>query len=159
MLPSQRARAGGQSHGALGRKRRREELGSRAGRNLSGHLLFPGEAERQKLSEVAQQLEQELQRTQESLASLGLQLEAARQGQQESTAEAASLRKELTQQQEIYGQGVQERTGAVPGSGAVGTMSPDSPDALCAPPPQRCRRRWLKWKVGCGNSSQNQRGD
>lgn len=130
--------------GALGRKRRREELGSRAGRNLSGHLLFPGEAERQKLSEVAQQLEQELQRTQESLASLGLQLEAARQGQQESTAEAASLRKELTQQQEIYGQGVQERTGAVPGSGVVGTLSPGSPDALCAPPPQRCRRRWPK---------------
>lgn len=56
--------------------------------------------ERQKLSE-------ELQRTQESLASLGLQLEAARQGQQESTAEAAGLRQELTQQQEIYGQGVQ----------------------------------------------------
>lgn len=143
----------------MGRKRRREELGSRAGRNLSGHFLFLGEAERQKLSEVAQQLEQELQRTQESLASLGLQLEAARQGQQESTAEAASLRKELTQQQEIYGQGVQERTGAVPGSGAVGTMSPGSPDTLCAPPPQHCRRRWPKWKVGCGNSSQNQRGD
>lgn len=57
---------------------------------------------------MAQQLEQELQRTQESLASLGLQLEAARQGQKESTEEAASLRQELTQQQEIYGQGVQE---------------------------------------------------
>lgn len=126
-LASHRARAGGQSQGALGKKRRREELGSRAGRNLSGHLLFPGEAERQKLSEVAQQLEQELQRTQESLASLGLQLEAARQGQQESTAEAASLRKELTQQQEIYGQGVQERTGAVPGSGSGGNHEPRLP--------------------------------
>lgn len=55
---------------------------------------------------MAQQLEQELQRTQESLASVGLQLEAARQGQEESTKEAASLRQELTQQQEIYGQGV-----------------------------------------------------
>lgn len=70
--------------------------------------LFPGEAERQQLSEVAQQLEQELQRTQESLASVGLQLEAARQGQQESTEEAANLRQELTQQQELYGQGVQD---------------------------------------------------
>ena len=127
MLASQRAQAGGQSHRALGKKRRREELGSRAGRNLSGHLLFPGEAERQKLSEVAQQLEQEQQRTQESMASLGLQLEAARQGQQESTAEAASLRKELTQQQEIYGQGVQEWTGAVPGWGSGGNREPRLP--------------------------------
>ena len=127
MLASQRAQAGGQSHGALGKKRRREELGSRAGRNLSGHLLFPGEAERQKLSEVAQQLEQELQRTHDSLASRGLQLEAARQGQQESTAEAASLRKELTQQQEIDGQGVQEWTGAVPGWGSGGNREPRLP--------------------------------
>ena len=127
MLASQRAQAGGQSHGALGKKRRREELGSRAGRNLSGHLLFPGEAERQKLSEVAQQLEQELQRTHDSLASRGLQLEAARQGQQESTAEAASLRKELTQQQEIDGQGVQEWTGAVLGWGSGGNREPRLP--------------------------------
>lgn len=95
-------------------KRKREELGSRVRRSLSGHHVFPGEAERQKLSEVAQQLERELQRTQESLASLGLQLEAARQGQQESTAEAASLRQELTQQQEVYGQGVQEGAWADP---------------------------------------------
>lgn len=65
-----------------------------------------GEAERRQLNEVAQQLEQELQRAQESLASVGQQLEAARQGQQESTEEAASLRQELTQQQQIYGQGV-----------------------------------------------------
>lgn len=77
--------------------------------------LFPGEAERQQLSKVAQQLEQELQRTQESLASVGLQLEAARQGQQESTQEAASLRQELTQQQEIYGQGVPEGKWVYPG--------------------------------------------
>ena len=76
---------------------------------------------------MAQQLEQELQRTQESLASLGLQLEAARQGQQESTAEAASLRKELTQQQEIYGQGVQEWTGAVLGWGSGGNREPRLP--------------------------------
>ncbi|XP_027379790.1 coiled-coil alpha-helical rod protein 1 isoform X2 [Bos indicus x Bos taurus] len=80
-----------------------------------GRAREQGEAERQKLSEVAQQLEQELQRTQESLASLGLQLEAARQGQQESTAEAASLRKELTQQQEIYGQALQEKVAEVEG--------------------------------------------
>lgn len=86
---------------------RREELGSRAWRGRVCHP-FPGEAERQQLSEVAQQLERELQRTQESLASVGLQLEAARQGQQESTEEAASLRQELTQQQELYGQGVRE---------------------------------------------------
>nr|BBG43769.1 coiled-coil alpha-helical rod protein 1 [Pseudorca crassidens] len=78
-----------------------------------GRAREQGEAERQKLSEVAQQLEQELQRTQESLASLGLQLEAARQGQQESTAEAASLRQELTQQQEVYGQALQEKVAEV----------------------------------------------
>lgn len=60
---------------------------------------------------MAQQLEQELRRTQESLASVGLQLEAARQGQQESTEEAASLRQELTQQQKVYGQGVQQGSG------------------------------------------------
>ncbi|XP_032504051.1 coiled-coil alpha-helical rod protein 1 isoform X4 [Phocoena sinus] len=77
------------------------------------HHPAGGEAERQKLSEVAQQLERELQRTQESLASLGLQLEAARQGQQESTAEAASLRQELTQQQEVYGQALQEKVAEV----------------------------------------------
>ncbi|XP_057411241.1 coiled-coil alpha-helical rod protein 1 isoform X3 [Balaenoptera acutorostrata] len=78
-----------------------------------GRAREQGEAERQKLSEVAQQLEQELQRTQESLATLGLQLEAARQGQQESTAEATSLRQELTQQQEIYGQALQEKVAEV----------------------------------------------
>lgn len=78
---------------------------------------FPGEAERQKLSEVAQQLEHELQQTQESLASVGLQLEAARQGQRESTEEAASLRQELTQQQEVYGQGVPAGGGHVHGDG------------------------------------------
>ncbi|XP_014638398.1 PREDICTED: coiled-coil alpha-helical rod protein 1 isoform X1 [Ceratotherium simum simum] len=88
---------------------------------LSAHILQQevgrareqGEAERQKLNEVTQQLERELQRTQESLASVGLQLEAARQGQQESTAEAASLRQELTQQQEIYGQALQEKVAEV----------------------------------------------
>nr|XP_023479954.1 coiled-coil alpha-helical rod protein 1 isoform X3 [Equus caballus] len=78
-----------------------------------GRAREQGEAERQKLNEVAQQLEQELQQTQESLASVGLQLEAARQGQQESTEEAASLRQELTQQQEIYGQALQERVAEV----------------------------------------------
>ncbi|XP_032703234.1 coiled-coil alpha-helical rod protein 1 isoform X8 [Lontra canadensis] len=78
-----------------------------------GRAREQGEAERQQLSEVAQQLEQELQRTQESLASVGLQLEAARQGQKESTEEAASLRQELTQQQEIYGQALQEKVAEV----------------------------------------------
>ncbi|XP_070101305.1 coiled-coil alpha-helical rod protein 1 isoform X11 [Equus przewalskii] len=78
-----------------------------------GRAREQGEAERQKLNEVAQQLEQELQQTQESLASVGLQLEAARQGQQESTEEAASLRQELTQQQEIYGQALQEKVAEV----------------------------------------------
>ncbi|XP_029800323.1 coiled-coil alpha-helical rod protein 1 isoform X3 [Suricata suricatta] len=78
-----------------------------------GRAREQGEAERQQLSEVAQQLEQELQRTQESLASVGLQLEAARRGQQESTQEAASLRQELTQQQEIYGQALQEKVAEV----------------------------------------------
>lgn len=73
---------------------------------LCDHSFLLGEVERRRLIEVAQQLEQELQRAQESLASVGQQLEAARRGQQESTQEAASLRQELTQQQEIYGQGV-----------------------------------------------------
>lgn len=78
-----------------------------------GRAREQGEAERQQLSEVAQQLEQELRRTQESLASVGLQLEAARQGQQESMEEAASLRQELTQQQEVYGQALQEKVAEV----------------------------------------------
>lgn len=78
-----------------------------------GRAREQGEAERQQLSEVAQQLEQELRRTQESLASVGLQLEAARQGQQESTEEAASLRQELTQQQKVYGQALQEKVAEV----------------------------------------------
>ncbi|XP_019651492.1 coiled-coil alpha-helical rod protein 1 isoform X1 [Ailuropoda melanoleuca] len=78
-----------------------------------GRAREQGDAERQRLSEVAQQLEQELQRTQESLANVGLQLEAARQGQRESTQEAASLRQELTQQQEIYGQALQEKVAEV----------------------------------------------
>ncbi|XP_027989628.2 coiled-coil alpha-helical rod protein 1 isoform X2 [Eptesicus fuscus] len=78
-----------------------------------GRAREQGEAERQQLSEVAQQLEQELRRTQESLASVGLQLEAARQGQQESTEEAASLRQELTQQQQVYGQALQEKVAEV----------------------------------------------
>ncbi|XP_069345281.1 coiled-coil alpha-helical rod protein 1 [Eulemur rufifrons] len=93
---------------------------------LSAHLIqqevgrareqvppLPGEAERQQLSKVAQQLEQELQQTQESLASVGLQLETARRGQRESTEEAASLRQELTQQQEVYGQALQEKVAEV----------------------------------------------
>ncbi|XP_054425031.1 coiled-coil alpha-helical rod protein 1 isoform X2 [Pteronotus mesoamericanus] len=74
-----------------------------------GRAREQGEAERQQLSSVAQQLEQELRQTQESLASVGLQLETARQGQQESMEEAASLRQELTQQQEVYGQALQEK--------------------------------------------------
>uniref|UniRef100_A0A8C6W907 Coiled-coil alpha-helical rod protein 1 n=1 Tax=Nannospalax galili TaxID=1026970 RepID=A0A8C6W907_NANGA len=90
---------------------------------LSAHLIQQevgrareqGEAERRQLKEVAQQLEQELQQAQESLASVGQQLEATRQYQQASTEEAASLRQELTQQQEIYRQGV------------GGKASPDTP--------------------------------
>ncbi|KAF6113048.1 coiled-coil alpha-helical rod protein 1 [Phyllostomus discolor] len=78
-----------------------------------GRAREQGEAERQQLSSVAQQLEQELRQTQESLASVGLQLEAARQGQQESMEEAASLRQELTQQQETYGQALQEKVAEV----------------------------------------------
>lgn len=78
-----------------------------------GRAREQGEVERQHLSSVAQQLEQELRQTQESLASVGLQLEAARQGQQESMEEAASLRQELTQQQEIYGQALQEKVAEV----------------------------------------------
>lgn len=67
---------------------------------------FLGETERRQLNEVAQQLELELRCAQDSLLSVGQQLQAARQGQQESTEEAACLRQELTRQQELYGQGV-----------------------------------------------------
>uniref|UniRef100_A0A8I5TLH1 Coiled-coil alpha-helical rod protein 1 n=2 Tax=Pongo abelii TaxID=9601 RepID=A0A8I5TLH1_PONAB len=88
------------------------QLSARLIQQEVGRAREQGEAERQQLSKVAQQLEQELQQTQESLASLGLQLEVARQGQQESTEEAASLRQELTQQQELYGQGVKRERGA-----------------------------------------------
>ncbi|XP_040852976.1 coiled-coil alpha-helical rod protein 1 isoform X2 [Ochotona curzoniae] len=89
------------------------QLSARLIQQEVGRAREQGEAERQQLSEVAQQLERELQQTQESLASVGLQLEAARQGQQESTQEAASLRQELTQQQEVYGQALQEKVAEV----------------------------------------------
>ncbi|XP_033075473.1 coiled-coil alpha-helical rod protein 1 isoform X1 [Trachypithecus francoisi] len=85
------------------------QLSARLIQQEVGRAREQGEAERQQLSKVAQQLEQELQQTQESLASLGLQLEVARQGQQESTEEAASLRQELTQQQDLYRQALQEK--------------------------------------------------
>ncbi|XP_021115795.1 coiled-coil alpha-helical rod protein 1 isoform X7 [Heterocephalus glaber] len=78
-----------------------------------GRAREQGEEERQQLSKVAQQLEQELQRAQEALAGVGLQLEAARQGQQESTEEAASLRQELAQQQETYARALQEKVAEV----------------------------------------------
>lgn len=88
---------------------------------LSAHLIQQevgrardqGEAERRQLNEVAQHLEQELQQAQEALASVGQQLEAARQSQQESAEEAASLREELTQQQKIHGQALQEKVAEV----------------------------------------------
>lgn len=85
----------------------------------------------------------------------GATAEAARQGQQESTAEASPEGADPAAG-DLWAR-CAEPTGAVPGLGAGGTMLPPGPDALCAPPPQRCRRRWPKWKVGCGNSSQNQR--
>ncbi|XP_003505909.2 coiled-coil alpha-helical rod protein 1 isoform X1 [Cricetulus griseus] len=78
-----------------------------------GRAREQGEAERLQLNEVAQQLEQELQRAQESLVNVGQQLESALQGQQESTEEAANLRQELTQQQQIYGQALQEKVAEV----------------------------------------------
>uniref|UniRef100_A0A2K5CRF7 Coiled-coil alpha-helical rod protein 1 n=1 Tax=Aotus nancymaae TaxID=37293 RepID=A0A2K5CRF7_AOTNA len=89
------------------------QLSARLIQQEVGRAREQGETERQQLSKVAQQLEQELQQTQESLASLGLQLDVARQGQQESTKEAASLRQELTQQQELYGQALQEKVAEV----------------------------------------------
>ncbi|XP_032129459.1 coiled-coil alpha-helical rod protein 1 isoform X2 [Sapajus apella] len=89
------------------------QLSARLIQQEVGRAREQGEAERQQLSKVAQQLEQELQQTQESLANLGLQLDVARQGQQESTKEAASLRQELTQQQELYGQALQEKVAEV----------------------------------------------
>uniref|UniRef100_A0A2K5DKS7 Coiled-coil alpha-helical rod protein 1 n=1 Tax=Aotus nancymaae TaxID=37293 RepID=A0A2K5DKS7_AOTNA len=89
------------------------QLSARLIQQEVGRAREQGEAERQQLSKVAQQLEQELQQTQESLAILGLQLDVACQGQQESTKEAASLRQELTQQQELCGQALQEKVAEV----------------------------------------------
>ncbi|XP_075411455.1 coiled-coil alpha-helical rod protein 1 [Tenrec ecaudatus] len=89
------------------------QLSARLIQQEVGRAREQGEAERKQLSEVAQQLEQELQQAQEALARVGLQLAAARQGQQESTEEAASLRRELTQQQEDYGQALQEKVAEV----------------------------------------------
>ncbi|KAL4676467.1 hypothetical protein H8959_010612 [Pygathrix nigripes] len=89
------------------------QLSARLIQQEVGRAREQGEAEREQLSKVAQQLEQELQQTQESLANLGLQLEVARQGQQESTEEAASLRQELTQQQDLYRQALQEKVAEV----------------------------------------------
>ncbi|XP_021506955.1 coiled-coil alpha-helical rod protein 1 isoform X2 [Meriones unguiculatus] len=78
-----------------------------------GRAREQGETERRQLNEVAQQLEQELRCAQDSLLSVGQQLQAARQGQQESTEEAACLRQELTRQQKIYGQALQEKVAEV----------------------------------------------
>ncbi|XP_004847095.1 coiled-coil alpha-helical rod protein 1 isoform X8 [Heterocephalus glaber] len=89
------------------------QLSARLIQQEVGRAREQGEEERQQLSKVAQQLEQELQRAQEALAGVGLQLEAARQGQQESTEEAASLRQELAQQQETYARALQEKVAEV----------------------------------------------
>ncbi|XP_003473811.4 coiled-coil alpha-helical rod protein 1 isoform X3 [Cavia porcellus] len=89
------------------------QLSARLIQQEVGRAREQGEEERQQLSKVAQQLEQELQCAQESLASVGLQLEAARQGQQESMLEATSLRQELTQQQETYARALQEKVAEV----------------------------------------------
>ncbi|XP_023577593.1 coiled-coil alpha-helical rod protein 1 isoform X2 [Octodon degus] len=89
------------------------QLSARLIQQEVGRAREQGEEERRQLSKVAQQLEQELQHAQEALASVGLQLEAARQGQQESTEEAASLRRELTQQQETYARALQEKVAEV----------------------------------------------
>ncbi|XP_068929323.1 coiled-coil alpha-helical rod protein 1 isoform X3 [Petaurus breviceps papuanus] len=78
-----------------------------------GRAREQGEAERIRLSEEARQLEQELQKTQESLAEVGIQLKQARLSQKESTEEAASLRRELNQQQETYGRDLQEKVAEV----------------------------------------------
>nr|XP_020829808.1 LOW QUALITY PROTEIN: coiled-coil alpha-helical rod protein 1 [Phascolarctos cinereus] len=88
---------------------------------LSAHLIqqevgrarAQGEEERIRLSEGVRQLEQELQKTQESLAEVGVQLKAARVSQKESTEEAACLRRELTQQQETYGRDLQKKVAEV----------------------------------------------
>ncbi|XP_036623018.1 coiled-coil alpha-helical rod protein 1-like isoform X2 [Trichosurus vulpecula] len=78
-----------------------------------GRAQEQGEAERIRLREEVRQLEQELQKTQESLAEVGIQLKAARLSQKESTEEAASLRRELNQQQETYGRDLQEKVAEV----------------------------------------------
>ncbi|XP_074092839.1 coiled-coil alpha-helical rod protein 1 isoform X2 [Macrotis lagotis] len=89
------------------------QLSARLIQQEVGRAREQGEAERIQLSEEARHLEQELQKTQESLAKVGIQLQAARLSQMESTEEAACLRRELTQQQEIYGRDLQEKVAEV----------------------------------------------
>ncbi|XP_043859638.1 coiled-coil alpha-helical rod protein 1 isoform X2 [Dromiciops gliroides] len=89
------------------------QLSARLIQQEVGRAREQGEAERIRLSEEARQLEQELQKTQESLAEVGIQLKAARLSQKESTEEAACLRRELTQQQESYGRDLQEKVAEV----------------------------------------------
>ncbi|XP_074167592.1 coiled-coil alpha-helical rod protein 1 isoform X10 [Sminthopsis crassicaudata] len=89
------------------------QLSARLIQQEVGRAREQGEAERIRLNEEARQLEQELQKTQESLAEVGIQLKAARLSQKESTEEAACLRRELTQQQEIYGKDLQEKVAEV----------------------------------------------
>uniref|UniRef100_F7FDU9 Coiled-coil alpha-helical rod protein 1 n=1 Tax=Monodelphis domestica TaxID=13616 RepID=F7FDU9_MONDO len=97
------------------RKRLDEELqlSARLIQQEVGRAREQGEAERIRLNEEARQLEQELQKTQESLAEVGIQLQAARMSQKESTEEAACLRRELTQQQEAYGRALQDKVAEV----------------------------------------------
>ncbi|XP_051852142.1 coiled-coil alpha-helical rod protein 1 isoform X1 [Antechinus flavipes] len=89
------------------------QLSARLIQQEVGRAREQGEAERIRLSEEARQLEQELQKTQESLVEVGIQLKAARLSQRESTEEAACLRRELTQQQETYGKDLQEKVAEV----------------------------------------------
>ncbi|XP_044532795.1 coiled-coil alpha-helical rod protein 1 isoform X2 [Gracilinanus agilis] len=89
------------------------QLSARLIQQEVGRAREQGEAERIRLNEEARQLEQELQKTQESLAEVGIQLQAARLSQKESTEEAACLRRELTQQQEAYGRALQDKVAEV----------------------------------------------
>uniref|UniRef100_A0A4X2JW83 Coiled-coil alpha-helical rod protein 1 n=1 Tax=Vombatus ursinus TaxID=29139 RepID=A0A4X2JW83_VOMUR len=89
------------------------QLSARLIQQEVGRARAQGEEERIRLSEGVRHLEQELQKTQESLAEVGIQLKAARLSQKESTEEAASLRRELTQQQETYGRDLQKKVAEV----------------------------------------------
>ncbi|XP_028911736.1 coiled-coil alpha-helical rod protein 1 isoform X2 [Ornithorhynchus anatinus] len=72
-----------------------------------------GREERQRLAEASQRLERELRESREALGEAEARLEAALAGQRDSQDQAASLRRELGKQQEVYERVLQEKVSEV----------------------------------------------